>query len=50
MKIVHLELFLDKELIAVNQWEDLESLSMVVLAYQVLVVVWYQDRSILERY
>jgi hypothetical protein len=50
MKTVHLELFQAKELIVVNQWEDLEFLSMEVLAYQELVEVWFQDKSIQERY
>jgi len=50
MNQVHLELFQAKELIVVNQWEDLEFLSMEVLAYQELVEVWFQDKSIQERY
>ena len=50
MKTVHLELLQAKELIVVNQWADLEFLSMVELDYQVLVVVWYLDRSTQERY
>jgi hypothetical protein len=50
MKTVHLGLCQAKELIVVNQWEDLEFLSMEVLGYQGLVVAWYQDRSIQERY
>lgn len=50
MKMEPLVLLLGKGHIVVNLWGGLESLSMVVLAYQELVVAWCQDRSIQERY
>jgi hypothetical protein len=50
MKMAPLELLLVKEHIVENQWGDLGFLSMAVLDYLVLVVVWYRDRSIQERY